>query len=291
MKMRFFCSSLLLILFFACTQKKELNNVFYCFNNGVRTLPNAPVGFDAQAELIKKIGFDGLSGHISEDYFERRASLDKIGLDMPEIYWGMSLTDDGEITYDEEIKEIIVDSKDRDLLVALFLNAEKYMTLKNEGDELFGKGIQELADFAAPYNVEIAIYPHANNYCEKSRHSVEMAKMINRDNVGVIFNTCHLLKVEGDEGWEQKALAALPYLQMVSINGSDSGDTKEMGWDRLIQPLGEGTFDTYKLVKFFRDNGYTGKFGLQCYNINQDCELALTKSMHTWNSYKERYGK
>ncbi len=285
---------LLLILFLlvstiSCSTNKELDNVFYCFNNGIRTLPNAPVGFDDQAALIKKIGFDGLSGHISENYFDRRSSLDKAGLDMPEIYWGMTLTDDGAIVYNEEIKEIIKDSKNRDLLVALFLNAKKYMDNKTEGDKLFTNGIQKLADFTAPYKVKIAIYPHANNYCERSAHSIKMAKMINRDNVGVIFNTCHLLKVEGEEGWEDKALEAIPYLYMVSINGADSGNTKDMDWDQLIQPLGEGTFDTYKLVKLLKDNGYNGKFGLQCYNIKQDCELALTKSMNTWHSYKKRY--
>ena len=281
--------SLSLILLFSCSQKQELDNVFYCFNNGVRTLPNAPVGFDAQAALIKKIGFDGFAGHTSEDYFERRASLDKAGVEMSEIYWGMTLTDEAKIVYKEEIREIIKDAKDRDLLVALFLNAEKFMTKKTDGDKLFAKGIQELADFAAPYNVKVAIYPHANNYCETSAHSIQLAKLINRDNVGVIFNTCHLLKVEGEEGWEDKALAAVPYLYMVSINGADSGNTKEMGWDRLIQPLGEGTFDTYKLVKLLKDNGYEGKFGLQCYNIKQDCEVALTKSMNTWKLYQEKY--
>jgi sugar phosphate isomerase/epimerase len=62
-----------------------------------------------------------------------------------------------------------------------------------------------------------------------------------------------------------------------------------MNWDKLIRPLGEGTFDTYKLVKLAKDNGYKGLFGLQCYNIRQDCEVALTTSINTWNAYKKRY--
>ena len=62
-----------------------------------------------------------------------------------------------------------------------------------------------------------------------------------------------------------------------------------MDWDRLIQPLGDGSFDTYNLVKLLKNHGYEGKFGLQCYNIKQDCEEALTKSMNTWNSYKIKY--
>jgi hypothetical protein len=81
----------------------------------------------------------------------------------------------------------------------------------------------------------------------------------------------------------------LPYLFMVSINGADSGETQKMGWDQLIQPLGEGTFDTYALVKFLKGNGYDGKFGLQCYNIKQACEVALTQSMDTWRAYQTRY--
>jgi sugar phosphate isomerase/epimerase len=252
-------------------------------------MPKAPVGMEAQAQLVKELGFDGFSGHTNDDYFARRAALDKAGLKMPEIYWGIDMDSTGQISYKDGLKEIIKDSKDRDLVVALFSNVKYFMNNKEKGDPLLAKAIGELADFAAQYSVKIAIYPHVGNYCETSEHSVRLAKMANRPNVGAIFNTCHLLKKEGEEGWEQKLLNALPYLYMISINGADSGNTKEMNWDKLIQPLGEGTFNTYKLVKLAKDNGYKGLFGLQCYDIKQDCEVALTKSVNTWNEYKIRY--
>lgn len=271
-------------------KKKELDNTFYPFNNAMR-LPNAPEGMDEQAEIVKNIGYPAIGGHTSDDYFARRASLDKAGLKMPELYYGFDLAENGETSYKEGLKEIIKDSKDRDLLVSLFLNAKSFTDNKEEGDPLIAKGIQELADFAADYNVKIAIYPHVNNYCEESAHSVKLAKLVDRDNVGVIFNTCHFLKVEGDKGWEEKLLTALPYLYMVSIHGADAGNTKEMGWDRLIQPLGEGTFDVYGLVKLLKDNGYDGLFGLQCYNIQQDFDVALTRSMNTWLDYQKRYSE
>ncbi len=239
----------LVSLFFGCStsEKKELNNVFYAFNNSMR-LPNAPVGMEAQAELIKRLGFDGFSGHTNDDYFSRRAALDKAGLKMPEIYWGIDMDSTGKITYKEGLKEIIQDSKDRDLLVTVFTNAKYFVDKKEEGDLLLSKGLGQLADFEASCEARIAVYPHVGNYCETIDHSVRVAKLTNRPNVGAIFNTCHLLKVEGEEGWEQKMFDTLPYLYMFSINGADSGNTKEMNWDRLIQPLGEGTFDTYKLV-------------------------------------------
>jgi sugar phosphate isomerase/epimerase len=184
----------LIATFFSCSaQKKELNNTFYAFNNAVRTLPNAPEGVDAQSEFIKRLGFDGFGGHISENYFKRRAAMDKVGLKMPEIYWGIDMDAKGNVSYKEGLKEIIKDAKDRNLIVALFSNAKAFNDKKEKGDPLFAKGIQELADFAADYNVKVAIYPHANNYCETIEHCVKMAKLVDRDNFGVIFNTCHML--------------------------------------------------------------------------------------------------
>ena len=278
--------TLIVFVFSVKAQKKKLDNTFYVFNNCTRTLPNAPETMVEQAKLIKELGYDGFAGHASENYWERRKALDKVGLKMPEIYWGLKLTDEGKIMYNEEIKEIIKDSKDRDLVVALVITGEN-----PEGDRLVAKEIRYLAEYSKPFGVKVAIYPHVNTYVETVAHSVKLAKMTDRENAGVIFNTCHLLKAEGEEGWQEKALAALPYIYMVSINGADSGDTKNMKWDQLIQPLGEGSFNTYELVKFFKDNGYNGLFGLQCFNIKQDCRKALEKSIKSWQAFRERYEK
>ncbi len=288
----------ILLLFFALLintssfgQAQQLDNVFYCFNNCFRSLPNAPESFNEQAALIKKLGYDGLAGHESTDYFELRQALDKVGLEMPEYYAAISIDDNDEIVYNESLKGILRDSRDRDLLLTIHLHSEKYMNKQEDGDKLFAEGVRKLADFCVPLHIKIAIYPHVSFYCEKVDHSVKLAKMIDRENVGVVFNTCHLLKVEGEKGWKKKAKEALPYLFMVSLNGANSGDTQNMGWDQLIQALGEGTFDTYELVKFLKDRGYKGAFGLQCYNIKQDCEIALTTSQNTWKNYKKMYSE
>jgi sugar phosphate isomerase/epimerase len=283
---------LLTVTLLGCTSpKKELDNVFYPFNNSMTSLPNAPQGFDQQAAFLKQLGFDGYGGHTRDDYFKRRPSLDKAGLSMPELYWGMDMDSVGNITYDKKIKEIIKDSKDRDLVVSLFTTSKSYMSKREEGDPLFAKEIQELADYAAEFNVKLGLYPHVDLYVEEIGHSVKLAKLVNRNNVGAIFNICHFLKKEGAKGWEGKISNALPYLFMVSINGADSGDTQKMDWDRLIQPLGEGTFDIYPVVKYLKDKGYDGPIGLQCYNIKQDAEVALGKSIKTWRSYQKRYAE
>ena len=73
-----------------------------------------------------------------------------------------------------------------------------------------------------------------------------------------------------------------PHLMLVSINGADSGDTKKMGFDRLIRPLGEGTFDNSKVMKILDEIGYAGPVGLQCYNVRGDNRANLKKSIVAW---------
>jgi hypothetical protein len=73
-----------------------------------------------------------------------------------------------------------------------------------------------------------------------------------------------LLKAERSEGIDDKIKEFTPFLFAVNISGSDDGDTKQMGWDRLIQQLGQGSSDTYHFIKVLLDNGDNGPIGLQC---------------------------
>jgi sugar phosphate isomerase/epimerase len=281
---------LFLLSLSACTGPQvELTHTFYAFSNA-GNLPNAPEGLDAKASLLKDLGYDGWGGHYGEeDYPARRPALDKAGLEMPEIYWGMNIDSSGQASYKEGLREAIMDSKDRNLIVSLLVSAPAFKNNQAEGDPHVVRAIRNLADYAVPFGVKIAVYPHVNVYCETLEHSLRLASMAQCENVGAIFNLCHLLKKEGEEGWEQKLSDAIPYLYMISICGSDSGNTREMGWDRLIQPLGEGSFDTYKLVKLAWDHGYEGPFGLQCYNIQKDAKTVLDQSIQTWRSYQSKY--
>jgi sugar phosphate isomerase/epimerase len=68
----------------------------------------------------------------------------------------------------------------------------------------------------------------------------------------------------------------------VTINGADTGDTKKMGWDRLIQPLGSGTYDVAAFVHTVRETGYTGPIGFQGFGIKAPPREILTRTMTAW---------
>ena len=281
-----------IILLSACsTPNPETDNVFYAFSNA-GNLPGMPEDLESQVALFSELGFEGWGGHYREnDNPGRRAALEKAGLRMPEAYWDLLVDSTGAWTHTDGLKECIADARDRNLLISLVVTAPAFQDDHNAGDPLVAGAVRELADYAAPFGVNVAVYPHHNNYCETVEHSVRLARLAKRDNVGAIFNLCHFLKVEGEHGWAQKLAYALPYLFMISLSGADGGQTKDMGWDQLIQPLGEGSYDTYPLVKMAWDLGYEGPFGLQTYNIRQDAREALATSMATWRSYQERYAR
>ena len=269
--------------------RKKLDNVFYC-QNTLWTFDSNPETPEQKAKLMEAIGFDGMEGFGYEDFFELKNALEKEGLSMPVNYVGLPFEADGKLddTLAGEIKTMI-ESTAKGSVMYFHLSSNSYMDDKKAGDQAVSAILQELADYAAPFGVKLAVYPHIGLYCETLSHSVKLARMVDRENYGAVLNLCHLLKVEGTEGLEAKIEESTPYLFAVNICGADDGETREYGWDRLIQPLGEGSFDTYGFVKSLRDNGYTGPFGLQCYNLTGDVVEVLTGSMETWKEYKRRY--
>ena len=73
-----------------------------------------------------------------------------------------------------------------------------------------------------------------------------------------------------------------PHLFLVQLNGADDGDTKKMGWNRLIQPLDKGTYDNSKVIEVLDEIGYRGPVGLQCYRIQGSDRDHLAGSMEAW---------
>jgi hypothetical protein len=70
----------------------------------------------------------------------------------------------------------------------------------------------------------------------------------------------------------------------VTINGADDGDTKSMNWERLIQPLGSGSYDVLSFMRKVWASGYSGPVGFQGYGIKQEPREVLTKTIRAWHA-------
>ena len=155
--------------------------------------------------------------------------------------------------------------------------------------ELVVEVLREVAEYAADYGVRICSYPHARTYCETVSRSIELAKAVAHPNCGSMVTLCHLLKVEGMEKIDKSIKKSRNSLFAVTISGADKGDTRAMAWDKVIQPLGQGSFDVYSFLEKLWDIGYQGPVGIQYYGIKQDARTVIRSSVEEWQNYKNKY--
>ncbi len=291
MKLKFFVLITLLVSSFAISAKKRVNNLFYVQNtvDGFKNIPRQKLD---KVKFLKSIGFDGLEGAGYSDYYELKSDLDQVGWHMPTNY--VSLSFGSQLSKGSasvpEIKEMIKGAE-KGSIVYFNVQSEDFKYDKVAGDQLLSVILQELSDFASLYDVKLCVYPHLSLYCETLEHSLKLAKLVSRSNFGCVINLCHLLKIEGADGIEQKVKSLMPYLFAVNICGADGGNTQKLDWNKLIQPLGEGSFDTYNFLRIIWDAGYKGPVGLQCYNLKGEASVVLKGSFQTWLDYKKRYLK
>ncbi|MEK7720603.1 MAG: sugar phosphate isomerase/epimerase family protein [Bacteroidota bacterium] len=284
---------IMLLLFAFCLsgmagQKgRTLKNPFFVFNNGLNKQGLSSIPYDEQAAMLKKYGFDGIEHRETPGILELKNALEKQGLKIYADYVKIDI--DQKEPYIPEWKMVIPELKSTGIILWVHIHSAKYKPSDEAADEIIVPILQELADFAKPYGVRLAIYHHVGFVAAKVEDSYRLAQKINRDNVGSVFNLCHFLKTDSEENLEKVINLTFPKLFAVSICGADGGDTKNMDWDRLIQPLGKGTFYTYRLVEILADKGFQGPIGLQCYNLKGDPETYLSQSSEAWRIFKQRY--
>lgn len=151
------------------------------------------------------------------------------------------------------------------------------------GDTVVVPRLRQLVAYARTKGVKISLYPHAGFWAASFETCVRVASKVDDPNLGVTFNLCHWLKVEGSARDPSPLIKeALPRLSFITINGADTGDTQNLGWDKLIQPLGRGTYDVGAFVAKARAAGYRGPFGFQGYGIKMEPKELLKETMAGW---------
>ena len=263
---------------------ESVANPVFVFNNAFN---QRDFTYSQIADLLVKLGYDGIEHRETKDIFELKKALDKNNLSLIADYVKVDI--DAEIPYDQTWKEVLPQLVGSDLILWVHIHSDHYESSDPAADSKVVPIIQELADLAEPFHIRIAIYPHVNFLAETPQDGLRIATLAKRENVGTAFNLCHFLKTDEDENLEQVIDKIFPKLFAVSISGADKGDTRSMRWDRLIQPLGEGSYDVYKVMSLLWDRGYQGPVGFQCYQIPGKPEQFLKTSIQTWNHFKKLY--
>ncbi len=237
-----------------------------------------------QAEMLKSLGYDG-AGHLWFDKVdERLATLDRHNLRLFQIYMRIDVAPQAKQPYDPKLAAVLPLLKGRNVQLAALINGGKPSDPAH--DERAVTLVRDIAQQAAPHGVQVALYPHANNWLEKVEDSIRIATLADRPNVGAMFNLCHWLKSEDEAGLRPLLAKARPRLISVSINGADRGADVKSGKGNWIQPLDSGTFNIPNFLAELSRIGYQGPIGLQCYGIPGDVAIHLKRSMTAWQQFR-----
>ena len=245
----------------------------------IDTHDSAKRSLEEQAVMLEELGYSGM-GHLWLDNLKERCeTLDAHGLKLYQITLRVSLDPDQE-AYDPRLEEALplLDGRGVQLLAIMTGMAPS----DPAGDERGVEIIREMADMAAPYGAEVLIYPHTGDWMQRFEDAVRVAKEVDRPNVGVMFNLCHWLKVDGKSDLRTQLEEGLHYLRAVSIHGADTAEEIHAGTGNWIQPLGLGSYDVGALLTLLHEIKYKGPIGLQCWGIPGDAKTHLAQSMKGW---------
>lgn len=249
----------------------------YAFQNGVhfKTVKE-------RVKVLEELGYDGIgSAKLSQSDLslpDRLKAYEKAGLKIFSFYIGGKLSSEGH-TFQSEIPEAIRQLKGHDTILELYIQGSK----KNNTDEQAIAFVQKIADLAEKSGLRVVLYPHAGFYIDTLSDAIRVARKCRRNNVGVMFNLCHFLKVEPKANLKATLLEAKDLLWQVSTSGAEMGGTN---WGQLIQTLDRGDFDQKALFQILDEIGFSGNVGFQCYAIRGNSRENLKRSMDAWKKLK-----
>ena len=191
------------------------------------------------------------------------------------IYVKLELKD-GKLVYDPRVKEIITLCKGIDVMIWPNMNSKQFKSSDPAGDDIAVAGLRELADLCTRNGLRIAIYPHVGMWVHRVEDALRVVKKVDRKNVGLTFNLCHALLDKTEDRIPALIAEVAPHLFCVSINGADSHS------GRANQALDKGSYDVTIVLKQLKAIGYRGPIGLQSFNIKDDPQEVLPRSMGAW---------
>jgi sugar phosphate isomerase/epimerase len=273
---------LTLALFGALTIARAAEPAFFAMDTGTRdAIHQTP---EQQVALVQEVGFAGFAPiyHKPEMLRDTLDALDQRKLKMFAVYVPLDL--DSPTPVSPAIRDVIQQLRGRDAFLWLYVNFRAHPPSDPAGDARAVPVMREVADLAKEAGVRVSLYPHLKNWVERVEDAARLAKQVERENFGVTFNLCHWL-MAGDTDLDASLHAALPHLQLVTINGADHGN-KEL--KACIQPLGSGTFDVGGVLTKLSELGWGGPIGLQHFGIKGDAKDNLQRSMDAWRNLSRK---
>ncbi len=261
------------------SQSLGLSNPLFAMNFALHV---PTMSYSQQAQLLKECGYRGTQylGTL-EDLGGALATMDQAGVDVfTAAVTPYDISVDTGATCSPIVKDAIRKLERRSTLLLIQFVSSKYERSSPEGDPRAVQLGRELADYARPYGVRIAIYPHVNIWCERVDHAARIAKQCERENLGICFNLFHWQRTDPQADLNALVRDVMPQLFLVTINGTAP--------DGSYATLDQGLDEAVRFMKPFVEQGYRGPIGLQLVGIAGEPRDNLNRSMKAWQELTAR---
>ena len=242
---------------------------------------------DAQAELARGIGFDGLAWDLA-DLEETRRACETRGGDLVSAYGVLDVGTEGETDLDPDLDRRLAPFRAAMQALAggpgmlwLGLRQKGVAPRSAAGDDAAAQILATLLKDADASGVEIALYPHHGFWLETAEDALRLCDRLDHPRLGICFNLCHFLRCSDATDPAPILARCRPRLLAVTVNGADLAGED---WRTLIRPLGEGTFELRSLLATLDAIGFDGPVGLQAYGISRPPREHLAESMVAWRA-------
>jgi sugar phosphate isomerase/epimerase len=236
-----------------------------------------------QARMLHELGFDGAGYELwlGDELDKNLRTLDEADLKVY-LFWIVVHLDPKTRPYKPGVPEAIRKLKGRPATICVLLH--DFPPGDPRGMDPAVKTLRELGDLAARSALRVSIYHHTGDWAESIQQALDVAKKTGHPQVGVNFNLCHWLMVDGQKDYRPVLRENAAKIFVVTINGAKLGSKT---WTNgLIQPLDQGDFDNRQLLSTLRAIGYRGPIGLMCYGIPGDARDYLERSMKVWKTWQ-----
>lgn len=233
----------------------------------------------SQIEELKSIGYGGMTLRLNSkkqlQELERYAeAID----DAPfKIYAGFVTVffDQDLAAQNAHLDKVIRGLKKVDAMLWIILRVKGGQKVEQEQIVDF---LGSLAERSKAGGVELVIYPHWSggnpmNICliETAEDALPFVEEIGSDNLFISLHLCHEIKAGNGGRLNEVAAKIKPWLRLPSINGTDVDAVNEVeGWDRGIQPLTMGDYDSSQLLEALKSVDYEGPVILHTWGLQDE---------------------
>lgn len=131
--------------------------------------------------------------------------------------------------------------------------------------------VAEIADIAAAYQKELVIYPHDNTRILSADAALEVINDVNKPNVFLAVHLCHELRAGNGNSISQVIARVAPYIKAATISGANLAEIGNVsGWNDVIKPVGDGTYDLQPFYDGLYASGYKGPVGIHSFGIKDN---------------------